>query len=251
MSSIFQNTLLQSRLPLVCFKRFRGKINIQRPRAPHYERARVLELVKPVYKKIEHSTPCIDEGRSKFSRMVENPYEKIIARDVRNWLDHSRMVAFVHINSIKEEEVFKFQVALHRFQMSYKIYGKSIIQKAVNGTKYETILSLFEARTAFIFCPDETKARQLLSVLKKTPQLILLAGIVEGEFLSKTEFMNFASLPDLTTARAQLAAVLDSAGGKIVSDLECHQKQLVNILESYVRQESSEPEGNVTDSSKP
>ncbi|XP_058453563.1 large ribosomal subunit protein uL10m [Malaya genurostris] len=242
MTSIFQKTILQSRLPLVSFKRFRGKINIQRPRPPHYERARVLELVKPIYKKPVLNAPCTDENL-KSSRTVENPYEKIIARDVRNWLDHSKMVAFVHMNSIKQEELFKIQVALHRFQMTFKTYGKSIIRKAIDGTKYEAIQPLFETKTALIFCPEDTKVRLLLNVLKKTPQLILLAGIVKGKFMSKTEFVEYASLPDLTTMQAQLAAVLDSAGARVVSDLECHQNHLVNILESHVRRESVEPEG--------
>ncbi|XP_065093344.1 large ribosomal subunit protein uL10m [Ochlerotatus camptorhynchus] len=237
MSNFMQKALLQSRLPLVSFKRFRGKINIQRPRKPHYERARVLDLVKPVYKQPDFNAPCVDAGRTQIAQKIENPYEKIIAREVRNWLDHSKMVAFIHLNSIKQEDFFKVQVALHRLQMNVKIYGKSIIQQAVDGTQYEPIQSLFDVKTAMIFCPDEAKIRQLLNVLKKAPQFVLLAGIIQGQFLSKNEFIGYASLPDLTTARAQLTGVLYSAGAKIVSDLECHQNQLVNVLESYVRHE--------------
>lgn len=249
MSNFLQSALLQSRLPLVCFKRFRGKINIQRPRPPHYERARVLDVVKPIYKKPDFNAPCVEAGRTKAAQEVENPYERIIAREVRNWLDHSKMVAFIHLNSIKQEDFFKVQVALHRHQMSVKIYGKSIIRQAVEGTQFEAIQPLFDVKTALIFCPDESKIRQLLAVLKKTPQFVLMAGIIQGQFLSKKEFMGFASLPDLTTARAQLAAVLESAGAKIVSDLECHQNQLVNVLESYVRHEN-EKSGASQESSK-
>ncbi|EAT38715.1 AAEL009431-PA [Aedes aegypti] len=251
MSNFVQKTLLQSRLPLVCFKRFRGKINIQRPRQPHYERARVLDLVKPVYKQLEFNAPCEDVERSKVAQEVDNPYERIIAREVRNWLDHSKMVAFIHLNSIKQEDFFKVQVALHRHQMNVKVYGKSVIRQAVEGTKFETIQPLFDVKTALIFCPDESKIRQLLNVLKKTPQFVLLAGIIHGQFLNKNEFINFASLPDLTTARAQLAAVLESAGAKIVSDLECHQNQLVNVLESYVRHENEKTKDSPASSNAP
>ncbi|XP_062551089.1 large ribosomal subunit protein uL10m [Armigeres subalbatus] len=255
MSNFLQKALLQSWPPLVSFKRFRGKINIQRPRQPHYERARVIELVKPVYKQPDFNAPCQDAGQSKINQKVVNPYEKIIAREVRNWLDHSKMVAFIHSNSIRQEDFFKAQVALHRHQISVKSYGKSIIQQAVEGTKYEAIQSLFNVKTVIIFCPDESKIRQLLAVLKKTPQFVLMAGIIQGQFLSKEEFIGFASLPDLTTARAQLAAVLESAGAKIVSDLECHQNQLVNVLESYVRHENeksgaSSGESDETEGSK-
>ncbi|XP_055598082.1 39S ribosomal protein L10, mitochondrial [Uranotaenia lowii] len=237
MSNLFQKALLQSRLPLVCFKRFRGKINIQRPRAPHYERARVLELVKPVYKLPDFNAPCLEENAAKAIQKVDNPYETIIAREVRNWLEHSKMVAFIHLNSIKQEDFFKVQVALHRYQMKVKMYSKSVIKLAVDGTKFEAIKPLFDTKTVLIFCPDESKIKQLLNVLKKTPQFILIAGIAHGRFMSKNEFVDFASMPDLTTTRAQLAAVLDSAGAKVVSDLESHQNQIVGMLEAYMRQQ--------------
>ncbi|XP_053695949.1 39S ribosomal protein L10, mitochondrial isoform X2 [Sabethes cyaneus] len=246
MSSISLKAFLQPCNPLLSLKRFRGKINIQRPRAPHYERARVLELVKPIYKEPEFNAPCFDTKKEKLA-VVENTYEKIIAREVRNWLDQSSIVAFIHLNSIKQEDFFKAQVALHRYQMSVKVYGKSIIRQAVENTKYEAIQPLFLTKTALVFGPDETKVKQLLNVLKKTPQFVLVAGIINGQFLSKNEFVNFASLPDLTTARAQLAAILSSTGAQIVSDLEGHQNQLVNVLEAFVRHEKSKTADSSSD----
>uniref|UniRef100_A0A182NP25 Large ribosomal subunit protein uL10m n=1 Tax=Anopheles dirus TaxID=7168 RepID=A0A182NP25_9DIPT len=239
MSNFVINGLLQSRNPLLTFRRFRGKINIQRPRAPHYERARVLEIIKPYYKKPDFNAPCIEAERTKQAgKTLDNPYETIIAREARNWFEHSKLVALLHMNSIKQEDMFKAQVALHRHNVSVKVYGKSIMRKAVADTRFEAILPLFEAKTAIIFSPEVQKIKQVLSVLKKTPQLVLLSGIVEGRLLSKNEFVAYAAMPDLTTVRAQFAAVLDSAGGKIVSDLQCHQSQLVNLLDAYAKNDT-------------
>uniref|UniRef100_A0A182SR20 Large ribosomal subunit protein uL10m n=1 Tax=Anopheles maculatus TaxID=74869 RepID=A0A182SR20_9DIPT len=238
MSNFVINGLLQSRNPLLTFRRFRGKINIQRPRAPHYERARVLEIIKPYYKKPDFNAPCIEAERTLQSKKVDNPYETIIAREARNWFEHSKLVALLHVNSIKQEDMFKAQVALHRHNVSVKVYGKSIMRKAVADTRFEAILPLFEAKTAIVFSPEAAKIKQVLNVLKKTPQLVLMGGIVEGKLLNKNEFMAYATMPDLTTVRAQFAAVLDSAGGKIVGDLQCHQSQLVNMLDAYAQNES-------------
>uniref|UniRef100_A0A8W7PCC3 Large ribosomal subunit protein uL10m n=1 Tax=Anopheles coluzzii TaxID=1518534 RepID=A0A8W7PCC3_ANOCL len=245
MSNLIINGLLQSRNPLLTFRRFRGKINIQRPRPPHYERARVLEVIKPYYKKPEFNAPCIDAERAKeMKSKLDNPYETIIAREARNWFEHSNLVAFVHVNSIKQEDMFKAQVALHRHNVSVKVYGKSIMRKAVADTRFEAILPLFEAKTAIIFSPEVQKIKQVLSVLKKTPQLVLMGGIVEGRLLSKNEFMAYATMPDITTVRAQFAAVLDSVGGKIVGDLQCHQSQLVNLLDAYAKTNSKPSEAS-------
>uniref|UniRef100_A0A182K6B7 Large ribosomal subunit protein uL10m n=1 Tax=Anopheles christyi TaxID=43041 RepID=A0A182K6B7_9DIPT len=239
MSNFVINGLLQSRNPLLTFRRFRGKINIQRPRPPHYERARVLEVIKPYYKKPDFSAPCIDAEQAKEMKgKLDNPYETIIAREARNWFEHSDLVALVHVNSIKQEDMFKAQVALHRHNVSVKVYGKSIMRKAVKDTRFEAILPLFEAKTAIIFSPEVQKIKQVLNVLKKTPQLVLMGGIIEGRLLNKNEFMAYATMPDLTTVRAQFAAVLDNVGGKIVGDLQCHQSQLVNLLDAYSKIES-------------
>uniref|UniRef100_A0A182RWR2 Large ribosomal subunit protein uL10m n=1 Tax=Anopheles funestus TaxID=62324 RepID=A0A182RWR2_ANOFN len=242
MSNFIINGLLQSRNPLLTFRRFRGKINIQRPRPPHYERARVLEIIKPYYKKPEFDAPCIDAERMQQSKTVNNPYETIIAREARNWFEHSKLVALLHVNSIRQEDMFKVQVALHRHNISVKVYGKSIMRKAVADTKYEAIMPLFEAKTAIIFSPEGQKIKHVLNVLKKTPQLVLMGGIVEGKLLSRNEFMAYATMPDLTTVRAQFAAVLDNVGGKIVADLQCHQSQLVNLLDAYAKNNSQTDE---------
>ncbi|XP_035909956.1 39S ribosomal protein L10, mitochondrial [Anopheles stephensi] len=248
MSNFVVNGLLQSRNPLLTFRRFRGKINIQRPRPPHYERARVLEIIKPYYKKPEFNAPCIEAEQTLKSKRVDNPYETIIAREARNWFEHSQLVALLHVNSIRQEDMFKVQVALHRHNVSVKVYGKSIMRKAVADTRFEAIMPLFEAKTAILFSPEAAKIKQVLSVLKKTPQLVLMGGIVEGKLLSKNEFTAYATMPDITTVRAQFAAVLDSAGGKIVSDLQCHQSQLVNMLDAYAKIDSrTEETGSVSD----
>jgi large subunit ribosomal protein L10 len=221
------------------FKRFRGKINIQRPRKPHYIRQRVIEVTKPIYKEPSLDTKCLEKFEQIKIGQLENPYEKIIAKEVQNWFKHSQMVAVFHINSIKAEEIFKVQVGLHKHQMQLKTYGRNIMKLACGNTKYETLLPLFSSKYFIVFSP-EVKIKQLLNVVKKVPQMHLLAAVVENRLMSKTELTAFAALPDLQTAQAQLVGVLNSAGGKIVSDLECHQMNLTNILDAYVRENKKE-----------
>lgn len=172
-------------------------------------------------------------------KRIENPYEKIIAKEVSNWFSHSKMVAFFHVNSISAEEMFKARVAFHKQNMHLKVYGKSIIREAIAGTRYEAVLPLFESKNCVIFSPEQ-KLPQLLKICKKIPQLMLLAGIVEQRLMSKTELTNFAAMPSLEMARAQLVAVLQQAGGNnVVSSLQAHQTNLCGSLDAYVTQETA------------
>lgn len=226
--------------PALQFKRFRGKINIQRPRQPHYERALVNAVTTPIFAKPTVTQKCFNwhQQEAVIQKRIENPYEKLIAKEVANWFDQCKMVAIFHVNSISADEMFKARVAFHKQNMHLKAYGKAIIREAIAGTRYDAILPLFESKNCVVFSPEQ-KLPQLLKICKKIPQLMLLAGIVEQRLMSKTELSNFATMPSLEMARAQLVAVLQQAGGNnVVSSLQTHQTNLCGSLDAYVMQET-------------
>lgn len=230
-------------------KCFRGKINIQRPRAPHYDRALFNAVTEPVVPQPTITQECYQKRlEKKFVGETEktiNPYDAIIAKEVVNWLDHSKLVAIFHINSISSDDMFNVTVAFHKENMHLKAYGKKIMQKAMIGSRYESLLPLFSAKNCIVFS-EEAKIGQLLKIVKKTPQLILLAGVVEARLLSKNEMVNLSKLPNLTTARAQFVGVLNSVGAGLVGNLQSHQSNLCNLLDVHAKQMSDE--GDATNS---
>lgn len=224
---------LQIRTPILQFKRFRGKINIQRPRKPHYDRARLIAVTNPIFREQTIEEKC-EAITIRTSVKNDNPYEKIIAREVKNWFDHSKVVAIFHLNSISQEDLFKTRVALHKYNIHHKAYGKSIMRQAVAGTQYEAILPLFNSKNCILFAP-ENSIKHILKVTKKVPQMILIAGILEDRLMSRNEIIEYSNMPDLQMMRAKFVSVLTSVGGGLVSNLESHQKNLVNILDTHVR----------------
>uniref|UniRef100_A0A0K8U3H7 Large ribosomal subunit protein uL10m n=1 Tax=Bactrocera latifrons TaxID=174628 RepID=A0A0K8U3H7_BACLA len=128
---IRQVTLLSCRTPIAQSQRFRGKINIQRPKAPHYERAKVLAAAQYLSAKVEEpkkKATCFQRRQREAD--IENPYIAVIAREVRNWFEHSRMVGFYHLNSIKADDLFALRVQLHKQNMHLKAYGKKNCTKS-------------------------------------------------------------------------------------------------------------------------
>lgn len=221
----------------------------QRPRKPHFYRALLLELTKPIYPKKERIIPCpINESQVKKKEEGPNPYEQILAKEVKNWFDHSKMVGVVHINPINGEDYFKAAVALHKNGMKIKKYGNNLLKLAVKDTNYECLLGLNENKffsTGFIFCTEHNKVNTMLKVLKKIPQMTLLCGIAEGRLLSKNEFTNYAKMPDIQVIRSELANTLNMAGIELVQCLQSHQSNLVNILDAHVRENSKNDEKDV------
>ncbi|KAJ8971832.1 hypothetical protein NQ317_011768 [Molorchus minor] len=71
---------------------------------------------------------------------------------------------------------------------------------------------------------------------KKFPQLIILAGILEGKFISKDELTYYSLIPNLQVAQSGLVQTLESVGSQVVSHLNSHQTTLVSHLEERVKQ---------------
>lgn len=229
-------------------KRFRGKINLKKPKI-FYTRKVVNAIVTPFFadpnkdKTIEHL--CAEASLAKVSEL--GPYDKILAKEIRNWFDQSRMVACVHVNSISEEDFFPFKVALHRANMYYKSYGIHLLQAVLEDSPYKDLKPLISKYSSWIFSPD-TNVAAMEKILKKSYKLYLLGGILDGCVLNHADFLKYGQM-DMTTAQLGLVQVLQSAGGANLNrQLTHHQTTLVTRLEQIgtnAKETSSENEQSV------
>ncbi|XP_017126233.1 39S ribosomal protein L10, mitochondrial [Drosophila elegans] len=242
--------LTRSSTPALQFVRFRGKINIQRPKEPHYERARVVAVTHPKYPEPPKARSCFKSRAERTQQQIENPYNEIIAREVRNWLDHSRLVAIFHLNSITADEIFRVRVQLHKQNLHLKSYGRKIIGQAVEGTHYEAILPLFHSNHCIVFSPDHQRIGSLLRITRKVPQMVLLGGIVEETLLSRNELMTYAQMPGLQAVQAQLVQTINQAAGHLVQQLQAHQNSLVQILDVHAKSKGETKETTPEETSK-
>ncbi|XP_017856989.1 PREDICTED: 39S ribosomal protein L10, mitochondrial [Drosophila arizonae] len=242
MSTLLQQglPLTSARGPLLQFMRFRGKINIQRPKQPHYERARVVAVTQPKYPEAPKALTCFQSRADRTGAQVENPYNAIIAREVRNWLDHSKLVAIFHLNSITSDEIFRVRVQLYKQNLHLKAYGRKIIAQAVAGSQYEAILPLFHSNHCIVFSPDQQRVGALLRITRKVPQMVLLGGIVEQKLLSRNELVDFAQMPGLQAAQAQLVQTLNMAASNVVQQLQAHQCNLIKVLDVHAKGDTTE-----------
>lgn len=173
----FFTALLPTQVTYLISKRFRGKINIQKPRAPHFERQLLIDFTKPFYGPPRSKLPQIelcDRGESKRKKeQIDNPFERILANECLNWFNTSKMVVFLHMNSISMEDKTPVFATLKKNNMHLRTYGKKIVSMATHGTRYEAVNQLFKSHQNIIFGQPENAAL-MFKILKKTPQLIVM-----------------------------------------------------------------------------
>ncbi|XP_023942081.2 39S ribosomal protein L10, mitochondrial [Bicyclus anynana] len=250
--ALINRGLLKTAAPLLCTRRFRGKINIQKPRKPHFGRQILIDISKPHFGPPKHLLPEImkcEKIKDTIAKMeIDNPFERILANECLNWFNTSKMVVFLHVNSINMEDKTPVYASLKKNDMHLRTYGKKIVSMATTGTRYEAVNQLFTSHQNIIFGQPENAAK-MFKILKKAPQLVVMAGIIEDKLLSKNELVEFSKLPNLDVARSQLCSVLQSAGSCLVGQLNQSQQILVSHLEKHISiQNSPTTEDNQTES---
>jgi len=174
-----------------------------------------------------------------------NPYQRIIAREVRNWFDNSKMVAICHQNSMTAEDEFELAVPLRRANMYYKRYSTKIMKLALMDSPYTVTTPLYTSQFSIMFGSD-TNVTAFEKIIKKFPQVILLAGILEGRVLSKDDFLKYGKM-DLTSSRVHLVQLLQNAGGNNLNQqLTHHQSTLVTRLKQIGTNETTSGENEDT-----
>lgn len=155
-------------------KRYRGKINLRKPKI--YFKKRVLnELLTPFF-----INPNKDKTLEQFCEETRTEkveplgiYDTIIAREVRNWFDNSKMVAVLHVNSIMELDVFDIRVELFKENMHYKRYGSHIVHDMIKNSPYESLAPLISNYTGFVFS-SEMKIPTVNKIIKKSKKMYIL-----------------------------------------------------------------------------
>lgn len=157
------------------------------------------------------------------------------------------MIAFFHRNSMKQEDQFDLAVPLKRKNMYLKSYGATVMDLAVKDTQYKAIEPLYRQPFYVIFSPEENVS-DLRKIIKKFPQIHLMAGILNGRLLSANEFLLYGQM-DITMARASLVQILqNAAGNNLNQQITHHQSTLVSRLRQIG---TSEVPSNENDKSVP
>ncbi|XP_022913003.1 large ribosomal subunit protein uL10m [Onthophagus taurus] len=239
MLSIIRTEILRPTNALNQIKRFRGKINIQRPKPPHFEKAKMIALTQQYFKKKERK-PLYEscEKDVKYSNKdteEENPYQRILANELLGNFNGAKMIIFFHKNPISGDDEVMARVLFKKQDMLLKGCGKKTLEMAVKGTKFENILDFYVSHNMILFSP-QVEIKKVLNINKKYPALILLAAIVEGKFLNRDDLMKYAAIPNLITAQSEFVQTLNNVGGHLASQLNARSNIMVSQLQERIKQ---------------
>ncbi|CAH1716899.1 unnamed protein product [Aphis gossypii] len=223
-------------IPNVVSVRYR-RVNVQKPRKPDHYRAVIDTIAMPKYpwpkpSDMKWSERCPKPFSKAFKQIEENPYENILAKELRELFEQSAMIAIFHKNPVKGEIDFKTAKTFKMADMDYVVYGKSTLKLALADTNYAAVLDLFQSHSSIVFS-STSQVPKLLKITKKTPHLILLASIVDGKLLSKNQTVEYGNLVNIDNARAALVGVIEQVNNRCLQTIGQTQLTMVRYLEQY------------------
>ena len=74
---------------------------------------------------------------------------------------------------------------------------------------------------------------ELITYLKKIPELTLLGALVQDQLLSKTQVEMHAELPEKEVLLAQTCAILNAPAQRLSAAMTSQQEELIRSLQSH------------------
>ncbi|XP_055869577.1 39S ribosomal protein L10, mitochondrial-like [Biomphalaria glabrata] len=206
------------------------KPNIQKPRVPWTER-RILNAVStPILPPDERPLPirCCDEMNAKIAAReteLSQAYKAFRKKQIVKMFTENKMVAICHIVPMIPRDAFSVRAKIMAAQINLCFANKKFVREYLEESKYRNLEPYIASDTVYVVSPDN-KVAQLLAVLRKTPELQLLGGLVEDTIMSKEMMINFSKMPPIEVLQGELLTILTSSIATTSHLLSTQQEQL-------------------------
>lgn len=234
-AGLCKNLSLKKHVVLLQTVRYK-RVNLRKLRPPHYDAAKIekvlsVQIPKPYDIDFPDFLKCRKPLKNIFAKnKEENPYERILANELFQQFENSKMIMFMHLNPASGEDFYRSIKTFKKAEMDLIQRSKTTVKMAVENTKYLPIMSLFHSHTIMV-CSAAVQIDTVFKLLKKMPFYVLLGGIIEDQFHHRNKLEEYSKLPNLDVTRGQLLHTLNAASGALANNILCHhQNDLVSLL---------------------
>ncbi|KAK3586804.1 hypothetical protein CHS0354_002543 [Potamilus streckersoni] len=175
-----------------------------------------------------------------------NPYEEFIYKQCQKMFQESKMILVCQKLPIGPGLQRKIRNNFLREGLDLQFFSNLLMRRACHDNQYVNMMPWFVGQNLYV-TGKEPNIVAATKVLRKTPQLILLGGLVEDCLLTQDGVMNIAKLPPIENLLGEFVIILNLAAWKTLSLLGSHQHTLAVNLDQYIRQCQEEAAGKKTE----
>lgn len=229
-------------LPALQLVRRGSKAVTRHWKAMHFQRQKLMAVTEYVAPRPAVPPSCLPRKREA-SVEEDNGYVRLLRRQVEEAFRDNRMIAVCQYNSMPGEDMVLMRHYLRKHNIEVKFFLNEVVRPVLSQSKYRNLLPLFVARNILLVSP-ETKAKEMLRVLKGVPQVNLLGACIDDTILSRQGVENFAKLPSLEVAQGQAVGALALLPSQTSSLLQGSSMHLTALLDQHIRRLQAGEEGS-------
>ena len=144
--------------------------------------------------------------------MAKVELKQPIVQEISDMINGAQSVVVVDYRGLTVAEDTQLRKQLREAGVSYKVYKNTLVNRAVEGTEFESLRDSLEGPNAFAVSTEDATApaRVLAEFAKKAPNLEIKAGVVEGTFYDAEGMKAIASVPSREVLLSKLLGSIQS-----------------------------------------
>ena len=143
--------------------------------------------------------------------------KQAVIDEIKDKFERAKSAVVIDYMGITVEEADSMRKQLREAGIDYTVYKNTLVNRAIQGTEYESLAQVLNGPSAFAFGYEDATApaRELNSVIKKLDKMSFKAGIVEGEFYDQEGILAIAKLPSRDELIAKFMGSMKSPVSKL------------------------------------
>ena len=144
--------------------------------------------------------------------MAKVELKQPIVQEISEMINGAQSVVVVDYRGLTVAEDTQLRKQLREAGVSYKVYKNTLVNRAVEGTEFESLRDSLEGPNAFAVSTEDATApaRVLAEFAKKAPNLEIKSGVVEGTFYDAEGMKTIASVPSREVLLSKLLGSIQS-----------------------------------------
>lgn len=144
------------------------------------------------------------------------------------------LVVITRQSGLTVQEVTDLRRKVRAAGASYKVAKNRLTLRALEGTAYKGLGSLFKGPTAIAYSKDPVAAAKVIAAFAKENEKLTIVGGAMGEnTLDVAGIQALATLPSLDALRATIIGLLQAPATKVAGVLQAPAGQVARVFGAY------------------
>jgi large subunit ribosomal protein L10 len=165
---------------------------------------------------------------------VERAQKQKVVEGLQQEFARTACVVVTHQSGLNVAEVTLLRQQVREAGATFRVTKNRLAKRALAGTPFETLSSLFSGPTAIAFSSDPVAAAKVVvGYANRNDKLTIVGGGLAGRQMDAAEVRELASLPSLDELRGQLIGLLQAPAARLARVLQAPAGQVARVLAAY------------------